>query len=80
MKTVTVPTALLEAMKIGFGSNYFNNEIDATMSNVHIKMRIEKMVQRKITVTSYTDGINELIVLGDGMNQKHFTGTSILSA
>ena len=80
MKTVTVPTALLEAMKIGFGSKYFNNQIDATMSNVHIKMRIEKMMQRNMNITSYTDGVNELIVVGEGMNQQHFTGTAIISA
>ena len=80
MKTVTVPTEILEAMKIGFGSKYFNNEIDATMNNVHIRLRVEKMIQRKMTVTSYTDGVNELIVVGEGMNQQHFTGTGIISA
>lgn len=80
MKTLTVPTEILEAMKIGFGSKYFNNEIDATTSNVHIKMRVDKMIQRNMVVTSYTDGVNELIVVGEGMNQQHFTGTAIISA
>ena len=80
METVTVPTAILEAMKVSLGSNYYNNELDATISNPHIKRIIENLESRKVQMTNYTDGTNELIVVGEGVNQKHFTGTSILSA
>jgi hypothetical protein len=80
MKTVTVPTAILEAMKSGLKTNFYNNQIDATMSNTHIARRVERLMAKGWMFTTYTDGVNELIVSGEGMNQQHFSGTSILSA
>jgi len=80
MKTVTVPTAILEAMKAGLKANFYNNQIDATMNNTHIAIRVERLIAKGWVFTTYTDGTNELIVLGEGMNQQHFSGTSILSS
>ena len=62
------------------GLKYYNNEIDATMSNIHIKMRVERLISKGMKFTTYTDGTNEIIVVGEGISQKHFSGTSILSA
>lgn len=78
MNTVNVPTQMLEILKDSLGANYYNNQIDATMSNVHFKMRINSLASRGFKFTQYTDGKNELIVIGD-VNPKQYTGVSILT-
>ena len=80
MTTLTVPTVILESMKSAMALRFYNNEIDATMSNVHIRLRVERLIAKGMKFTTYTDGINQLIVIGEGVNQKHFSGTSVLSA
>ena len=80
MTTLTVPTVILESMKSAMGLRFYNNQIDATMSNIHIKMRVERLISKGMKFTTYTDGTNELIVIGEGITQKHFSGTSVLSA
>jgi|31_taG_2_1085359.scaffolds.fasta_scaffold02921_6 hypothetical protein len=80
MKTVTVPTVILEAMKSALKVNFYNNQIDATMNNFYIAMRVQRLIAKGWVFTTYTDGTNQLIVVGEGINQQHFSGTSMLSA
>ena len=67
---------MLEMLK---GNNkFFNNEVDATLTNPHFKSRVLGLLARRVTVTMYTDGANSLLFIGEGVNVKLFQGVSVL--
>jgi len=78
MTTVTIPTSLLEAMKSGLGARFYNNQLDATMSNFYFANRVQRLTAKGQKFTTYTDGENQLIVVGENVNQQHYTGTTML--
>jgi hypothetical protein len=71
-----VPTVLMEMLK---GDGKYNNEIDATMSNPHFKTATLGLIVRNVTITKYTDGVNELFFIGEGKEMKRWVGISVMT-
>ena len=76
IEVLEVPTQVLEMMK--GDSKYYNNELDAELSNPHIKTAILGLLVRGVKLHIYHDGKNSLYYTGQGMNIKRYTGTSSL--
>ena len=76
IKVLEVTTEFLEMMK--GNSKYYNNELDAEISNPYIKTAILGLIVRGVKFHIYHDGENTLYYLGEGVNIQRYTGTSIL--
>lgn len=76
IEVLEVPTQLLEMMK--GDSKYYNNELDAELSNPYIKTAVLGLLARGVKFHIYHDGENTLYYLKAGANIQRYTGTSIL--
>ena len=76
IKVLEVTTEFLKMMK--GNSKYYNNELDAEISNPYIKTAILGLIVRGVKFHIYHDGENTLYYLGEGVNIQRYTGTSIL--
>jgi len=80
IEVIEVPTQLLEMMKENGRSKYYNNELDAELSNPYIKTAVLGLLARGVKFQIYHDGENTLYYIGEGVNIQRYTGTSILKA
>ena len=76
IEVLEVTNESLEMMK--GNSKYYNNELDAEISNPNIKTAILGLIARGVKFHIYHNGENTLYYLGEGANIQRYTGTSIL--
>ena len=76
IEVLEVTNESLEMMK--GNSKYYNNELDAEISNPNIKTAILGLIVRGVKFHIYYNGENTLYYLGEGANIQRYTGTSIL--
>jgi len=76
IEVLEVPTSVLQMMK--GKDKYYNNDLDAEISNPHIKTAILGLLSRGLTFHIYHDNKNILYYVKNGVNIQRYTGTSIL--